>query len=86
MLNIIKKEPSPKEKRLAGLKEEIRNCERMIKRARMMFEMSDDENLIEARIYELKGLSKHYDYLIRQARRLENGDDESKTVNMQVVK
>ncbi len=75
MLNIRKKEQSPKEKRRRTLKEEIRNCEKMIRRAQSLFELSTDGDLIEARIYELKSLNKHYDYLISCARRLEETEE-----------
>lgn len=75
MLNIRKKEQSPKEKQRRALKEEIRNCEKLIRRAQSLFELSTDEDLIEARIYELKSLNKHYDYLISHARRLEETEE-----------
>lgn len=67
-----------KEMRINDLKEEIRNCEYLIKRAEQMYDMSTDENLIEARIYEIKSLVKHYDYLILKLKEISLED----TVNV----
>lgn len=55
---------TPEQIRINELKEELRNCEVMLKRAEQMFDMTTDEYLIEARIYEIKSLIKHHDYLI----------------------
>ena len=65
-----KKKLSPSEERVKTLKEEIKECQLMMKSCNTMFEFADDDDLIEARIYQMKSLSKHYDYLMGQIRRL----------------
>ncbi len=70
-MNFGKKEILTSEQiRINDLKEEIRNCEIMLKRAEEMFDMTTDDYLIEARIYEIKSLIKHHDYLIRTLKQL----------------
>ena len=64
------------------LKEDLRHCEMMMKRTEMLFEMATDENLIEARIYEMKSLAKHYDYLIASIRSLMQEDVSARVVNV----
>ena len=61
---------TPRQKQMNILKEDLRHCEMLIQRTQMLFELATDENLIEARIYEMKSLSKHYDYLISSIRAL----------------
>lgn len=71
---------TPREKQINELKDEIRNCERMMRRTEMMFHMTVDDNLIEARIYEMKSLVKHHDYLITTLRTLMYGEKETPTM------
>ena len=54
----------------------------MMKRTEMLFEMATDENLIEARIYEMKILAKHYDSLIASIRSLMQEDVSARVVNV----
>ncbi|MBQ8604089.1 MAG: hypothetical protein IJ410_04515 [Oscillospiraceae bacterium] len=71
-----------KQKQINDLKDELRYCETLMKRTEMLFEMATDENLIEARIYEMKSLSKHYDYLISSVRRLMQEDTDPQVINI----
>ena len=53
-----------------SLKEELRECAAMMKSCRSLFDLAEEDDLIEARIYQMKSLSKHYDYLMGRIRRL----------------
>ena len=86
-MNIIKKkEPlTARQPQLIQLKQELKDCERMLKQTEMMFHMTVDEHLIEARIYELKSLAKVQDHLISSIRQLMSCPSEtvqSETVNV----
>ena len=71
MFRFSKKEVlNEKEIKIENLREELRNCELMINRAQRMFDMTTDELLIEARIYEIKSLLRHHDYLINRLKQL----------------
>ena len=61
---------TPDQQKLQQLKTELRNCEKLLKQTEMMFHMTVDEHLIEARIYELKSLAKVQDHLISSIRQL----------------
>ena len=69
-MNLVKKQEklTPQQLQLIQLKEELRSCEKMLKQTEMMFHMTVDEHLIEARIYELKSLAKVQDHLISSIR------------------
>ena len=72
---------TPRQQRISELKEELKNCERLLKQTEMLFHMTVEEDLIEARIYELKSLAKVRDYLIGSIRRLAQAENsESETV------
>ena len=58
------------QQKLLQLKSELRNCERLLKQTEMLFHMTVDEDLIEARIYELKSLSKVQSHLINSIKQL----------------
>ena len=51
---------------------EIRNCEFLMARNEAFFNMTADEDLIEAHIYEREALRYQYNYLIRQLKEKEN--------------
>ena len=70
MKGLQKKQLTPLRQQINELKDEIRECQTMMKSCRTMFEMADDDNLIEARIYQMMSLSKHYDYLMGRIRQL----------------
>lgn len=61
---------SPEEQKLMQLKAELRSCEKLLKQTEVLFHMTVDEHLIEARIYELKSLAKVQDHLISSIRQL----------------
>ena len=48
------------------LVKEIRNCEFLMARNDTFFNMTSDEDLIEAQIYEREALRSQYNYLIKQ--------------------
>ena len=73
---------TPRRQQINLLKEELRHCETLMKRTEMLFEMAVDENLIEARIYEMKSLAKHYDYLISSIRELVQEEPRPRAVNV----
>ena len=58
------------QQRLLQLKSELRNCEKLLKQTEMLFHMTVDDDLIEARIYELKSLAKVQSYLISSIKQL----------------
>ena len=71
---------TPRQQRISELKEELKNCERLLKQTEMLFHMTVEVELIEARIYELTSLAKVRDYLIGSIRRLvqtENSETET---------
>ena len=83
MINFRKKEDlTPRRQQLMTLKEDLKYCEMQMKRTEMLFQLATDENLIEARIYEMKSLAKHYDYLMGTIRKLTVSEDEKQTVNV----
>lgn len=51
---------------IAELVKEIRNCEFLMARNDTFFNMTADEDLIEAQIYEREALRSQYNYLIKQ--------------------
>ena len=86
-MNLVKKQEklTPQQLQLIQLKEELRSCEKMLKQTEMMFHMTVDEHLIEARIYELKSLAKVQDHLIsciRQLMAVQSTETEAESVNV----
>ena len=74
---------TPRERQINELKAEMRSCEQMMRQTEQLFHMAVDENLIEARIYQMKSLAKHYDYLLATLRRLiYTGEDCPTVVNV----
>ena len=71
-MHLLKKKESltADQQRLLQLKSELRNCEKLLKQTEMLFHMTVDEDLIEARIYELKSLAKVQSYLISNIKQL----------------
>lgn len=83
MKRLSKKEvTTPRQNQINILKEDLRHCEMLMKHTEMLFELATDENLIEARIYEMKSLSKHYDYLISSIRALMQEEAQTQVVNV----
>lgn len=88
-MNLVKKQEklSPKEQQLMQLKAELRSCEQLLKQTEVLFHMTVDEHLIEARIYELKSLAKVQDHLISSIRQLmsvQNTETETETESVSV--
>ena len=73
------------QQKLLQLKSELRNCERLLKQTEMLFHMTVDEDLIEARIYELKSLAKVRSYLLNNIKQLmatQTTETEAESVNV----
>ena len=73
------------QQRLLQLKNELRNCEKLLKQTEMLFHMTVDEDLIEARIYELKSLAKVQSYLISSIKQLvetQNAESSLESINV----
>ena len=86
-MNITKKKKdlTPTQQKILRLKQELRDCERMLKQTETLFHMTVDEHLIEARIYELKSLAKVQDHLISNIKQLmacQNDTVNNETVNI----
>ncbi len=69
------KKLTEKQRRILLLKEDLKECRQRQKRCEMLFELTTDENLIEARIYEMKSLAKHRDYLMSQLREMMSSEN-----------
>lgn len=65
-----KKELTPQQEKIKKLTDELKYCEKLMKNAENNFHMVTDEMLIEARIYEMKSLSKQQDYIISALKQL----------------
>lgn len=76
MSGIKKRKLSQEEEQINRLKEELKECSLMMKSCKTMFELADNDDLIEARIYQLMSLSKHYDYLMGRIRRMTMSKEE----------
>lgn len=82
-MNILRKaEISPVQKQREELIKELRDTQRLLKQAEMLFEMTVEDDLIEARIYHIKSLAKHQDYLIALLKGMEQKNDEKTFVNI----
>ncbi len=82
-MNILKKaenEPACKERE--ELINELRDVQKLMKQTEMMFHMTVDDDLIEARIYQLKSLAKHQDYLISRLKKSDRLKAENTFVNV----
>ena len=74
LLNKNKEEPNE----ITELIQEIRNCEFLMARNDVLFNMTSDEDLIEFHIYEREALRYQYNYLIKQLK-------EKKTYNKNIL-
>ncbi|MEG1894796.1 MAG: hypothetical protein RR162_01055 [Oscillospiraceae bacterium] len=65
MFNIFKgRVKTEKEIEIDGLKKELKECEFLLFRNDIIFNMATDDMLIEAKIYEREALLRQYNYLI----------------------
>ena len=53
----------------AALLQQIRSIKHKMKLAEDLFDLSDDETLTDACIYEMKALNSYYHYLLSEARK-----------------
>lgn len=69
MLNILNKKVKTEQQiEMDEIKKDLKECERLIARNDIIFNMAADEGLIDSKIYEREALLHHYDYLIRRLR------------------
>ena len=73
---ILKKKTDENNAEVAELKKELENCRFLIERNDTMFNMSTDENLIDAQIYERESLRWQYCYILSRLKEKENGKSE----------
>lgn len=71
MFNFFKPKPTQAEIEISNLKKELENCRFLINRSDTLFNMSEDENLITAQIYEMESLRWQYSYLLNQLKEKE---------------
>ncbi len=71
MFKFLKTKPTEKDTEIENLKKELENCKFLINRNDTLFNMSTDENLIAAQIYERESLRWQYCYLLNQLREKE---------------
>ena len=69
---LVKDKPTERDIEIRNLKKELENCRFLINRNDTMFNMSTDENLIAAQIYERESLRWQYCYIFNQIKELEN--------------
>jgi len=83
-MNLFRKKEvfTDRQKQIKELTADLRYCQYQMKRCRQLFELTTDENLIEARIYEMKSLAKHHDYLVGAIRSLTK--EEKQTADLTV--
>ncbi|MBE6866373.1 MAG: DUF2508 family protein [Oscillospiraceae bacterium] len=82
-MNILRKaEISPLQRQKEELINELRDTQKLLKQAEMLFEMTVEDDLIEARIYHIKSLAKHQDYLISALKGLGQENEEKTFVNV----
>ena len=72
MFNFLKPKPTQAELEILNLKKELENCRFLIDRNDTLFNMSTDENLIAAQIYERESLRWQYCYLLNLIKEKEN--------------
>ncbi len=68
MLNILKKRKTQDEKEREEILSELDRLSDMIKKNEAMFNLADDDNMLEAMIYEQKALQSRYIYLLKTAK------------------
>ena len=71
---LAKDKPSERDIEIQSLKKELENCRFLINRNDTMFNMSTDENLIAAQIYERESLRWQYCYIFNRIKALENSE------------
>lgn len=82
-MNFLKKsDKSPVQKEKEELITQLRHTQQMLKQAEMMFHMTIDDDLMEARIYHIKSLAKQQDYLITALRQLNSREEDKVLTNI----
>lgn len=79
---LIKTKPTEAQLEIAELKKELENCRFLIDRNDTLFNMSTDENLIAAQIYERESLRWQYCYLLKLLKEKENADSDRDRVKI----
>lgn len=68
MLNILKKKKTQDEKERNEILSELDRLSDMIEKNEALFNLADDDNMLEAMIYEQKALQSRYIYLLKTAK------------------
>ncbi|MEG0019047.1 MAG: hypothetical protein RR846_00665 [Oscillospiraceae bacterium] len=69
MINIFKRKlKTDRQMEIEDIKKDIKECEFLLSRNDIIFNMAVDEKLIESKIYEREALLHQYDYLVTQLR------------------
>ncbi|MEG1782866.1 MAG: DUF2508 family protein [Oscillospiraceae bacterium] len=61
---------SQRQESINFLTQQLKECERLLRCNEAIFDMTVEDALIEARIYEKHSLNKHYQYLLREIKEL----------------
>ncbi|HBH95437.1 MAG TPA: hypothetical protein DDX91_06770 [Ruminococcaceae bacterium] len=69
MLNLLKKKKTEKDREREELLSELEKLTELIKENELLFNLSDDSNMLEAMIYEQKSLQARYIYLLETAKK-----------------
>ena len=69
MLNILKKRKNKEDKEREEIISELEKLSELIKENEILFNLSEDNNMLEAMIYEKKSLQARYIYLLEAARK-----------------
>lgn len=69
MLNILKKKKTKEDKEREELLLELEKLSELIKKNEDLFNLAEDNNMLEAMIYEQKSLQARYIYLLETARK-----------------
>lgn len=80
MLKKFFEKSAAQDSEITELVKEIRNCEFLMARNDTFFNMTSDEDLIEAQIYEREALRYQYNYLIKQLKSREDFVSAAETV------
>lgn len=73
MLKFLTRKKEMENPEITELRQEIRNCEFLMTRNDTIFNMVQDEDLIESQIYEREALRCQYNYLLKRLKEKEPG-------------
>ena len=68
VLNILKKKPTRSDREREEILSELERISDMLKKNETLFNIAEDEKMVEAVIYEQMSLQSRYIYMLNQAR------------------